>query len=91
MQYIGSIFQGDELKFEYVPCDLELKVSRTEKTWRGRFVLPADTWIGIGPYRLVLNDGRKCDVMLEDDYFGHENGTVAEFLVSEQPKQPTQS
>lgn len=85
MEYLrASLKKGDQVLFEDLDITLAgLKSATGLKEWYGSFKLPADGHIEPGgPYRLILEDGRSGDILINNISISSDQLTLVHFVGS---------
>lgn len=85
MEYLrASIKEGDQILFEKLDVNLAVRKSASGlKEWYGSFELPAGGHIEPGePYKLILEDGRSGDILINHISITNDLPTLVHFLGS---------
>lgn len=85
MEYLrASVKEAEEVLFENLGVNLYVRKSASGlEDWYGSFELPAGGHIEpVGPYKLILEDGRSGDILISDISISSDLPTLVHFLGS---------
>ena len=82
MQFRGQLKLADEVLFDDLAVWINVaSVTERVQHWRGQFTVPPHSpFEQSGPYRLVLNDGREGDLLIENTGADSDEEMIIQFI-----------